>query len=213
MKNKIGCIFDLDGTLFRVETVTVPAVKDAFRKFGLPPPSKRLILSGIGKVTEKFYKELLFNHDESLLPLIITESSENELIFLKQGKGRLYPGVKKVLRELKGRGFRLGLISNANQRYFRSVIHTFALSDFFDQTLSADETGNLRKKDLIKIVKETLGCERSIVIGDREEDIIASKENGLQSIGCLYGYGEIAELTTADWKIRDIRELLSIFTS
>jgi len=208
--HEIGFIFDLDGTLLNVETVTVPAVKEAFGKFGLPPPSKRLILSGIGKVTERFYKELLLNHDESLIPLIITESSKNELLFLTQGKGRLYSGVKKVLRELKHRGFRLGLVSNSNLRYFRGVIHAFALSAFFDQTLCAEEAEGSPKKNLVKIVKDVLGGEKSIVIGDRKEDIMAAKENELQSIGCLYGYGGNTELAEADWKIRDIKELLSI---
>jgi len=208
--HEIGFIFDLDGTLLNVETVTVPAVKEAFGKFGLPPPSKKLILSGIGKVTERFYKELLLNHDESLISLIITESSKNELLFLKQGKGRLYSGVKKVLRELKHRGFRLGLVSNSNLRYFRGVIHAFALSAFFDQTLCAGETEGFRKKELVKMVKDALGVEKGIVIGDRKEDIMAAKENELQSIGCLYGYGGNAELAEADWKIRNIKELLSI---
>ncbi len=211
MTNKIGFIFDLDGTLFRSETVTVPAVKDAFKKFGLSPPSKRLILSGIGKVTERFYKELLLNHDESFIPLIKVESSKNELLFLKQGKGRLYAGVKKVLKELKHRGIPLGLASNSNQRYFRGVIHAFALSTFFEQTICAGDREGFRKKELVKIVKDALGVETSIVVGDREEDIMAAKANGLQSIGCLYGYGGLAELAAADWKVKDIRELLPIF--
>lgn len=208
--DKIGFIFDLDGTLFRVETVTVPAVREAFRKFGLPPPPRRFILSGIGKVTDVFYKELLLEYDESFIPLIKAASSENELLFLNQGKGRLYPGVKKVLSQLKHRGVPLGLVSNSNHRYFRGVIHAFALSAFFDQTLCAGETEGFRKRELVKVMKDSLGVGKGIVLGDRKEDIIAAQENGLQSIGCLYGYGTKEELENADWKIKKIGEILSI---
>jgi phosphoglycolate phosphatase len=55
-----------------------------------------------------------------------------------------------------------------------------------------------------------LGGERAIVIGDRKEDILAAKENGLKSVGCLYGYGGRDELEEADWKIERIGDLIQI---
>ena len=36
--------------------------------------------------------------------------------------------------------------------------------------------------------------DKSIMIGDREHDILGAKENGLKSIGVLYGYGSEEEL-------------------
>ena len=35
------------------------------------------------------------------------------------------------------------------------------------------------------------------MVGDREYDILGAKENGLDSIGVLYGYGNRAELEAA----------------
>ena len=37
----------------------------------------------------------------------------------------------------------------------------------------------------------------AIMIGDREHDVIGARENGLDSIGVLYGYGAYDELKTA----------------
>lgn len=41
-------IFDLDGTLFRTESVTVAAVQNSFADYGLPEPSRDSILPLIG---------------------------------------------------------------------------------------------------------------------------------------------------------------------
>ena len=38
----------------------------------------------------------------------------------------------------------------------------------------------------------------AIMIGDREHDIIGAKDNGLDSIGVLFGYGTYNELKNAE---------------
>jgi phosphoglycolate phosphatase len=208
---KIGLIFDLDGTLFRVETVTVPAVKTAFKSLGLAPPTKNRILSGIGKVTQRFYQELLPEGKRNLASVLQTIGSENEILLLRQGKGQLYSGTKKVLGHLRDNGYHLGLISNSSYKYFREIIQAFSLAPFFSHTLCAGETKGFQKRDLIRRIGNLLGGTKAIVIGDRKEDILAAKENGLKSVGCLYGYGSREELEAAEWKIEKIKDLISIF--
>ncbi len=210
---RIGLIFDLDGTLFRVETVTVPAVKVAFKNLGLPLPSTNRILSGIGKVTARFYEDLLPERSKHLVSSLRSMGSENKVLLLRQKKGQLYPGSKRVLGQLKAWGFHLGLVSNSGAKYFREAINAFGLASFFDQSLCAGETEGFQKKDLIKKMMELLGGETIIVVGDRREDILAAKENGLKSVGCLYGYGGREELEAADWRIKKIGDLVKILTS
>jgi phosphoglycolate phosphatase len=50
------------------------------------------------------------------------------------------------------------------------------------------------------------------MIGDREHDIIGAKENNIKSIGVLYGYGDVIELTQAraDYIAKDTNDLLKI---
>ena len=47
-------IFDLDGPLFKPETVTIPAVQHAFRDRGLPIPPLEKIRSFFGRPTREF---------------------------------------------------------------------------------------------------------------------------------------------------------------
>jgi len=50
------------------------------------------------------------------------------------------------------------------------------------------------------------------MIGDREHDIIGAKDNNIKSIGVLYGYGDVIELTQAraDYIVKSTSELLKI---
>ena len=62
-----------------------------------------------------------------------------------------------------------------------------------------DTTRNT-KSDIIKYAMESCNISEkssAIMIGDREHDIIGAKENGLDSIGVLFGYGSLDELQKA----------------
>jgi phosphoglycolate phosphatase len=50
------------------------------------------------------------------------------------------------------------------------------------------------------------------MVGDREHDIIGAKENNIKSVGVLYGFGDVIELTQAraEYIVKDTEELLNI---
>ena len=48
-------IFDLDGTLFVTDTVTVPAVQSSLRERNLPAPSRQEICSTFGRPAREFH--------------------------------------------------------------------------------------------------------------------------------------------------------------
>ena len=47
------------------------------------------------------------------------------------------------------------------------------------------------------------------MVGDREHDVRGARENGLQVIGALYGYGSREELEEAgaDWIAKTVEEI------
>ena len=51
--------------------------------------------------------------------------------------------------------------------------------------------------DLMKTYFPAALVTNAVMVGDREYDILGAKENGLDSIGVLYGYGSRAELEAA----------------
>ena len=62
------------------------------------------------------------------------------------------------------------------------------------------DTSRRKKSDVIKYALELCGNPdktQTVMIGDRKHDIIGAKQNGLDSIGVLYGYGDFDELHAA----------------
>ena len=55
-----------------------------------------------------------------------------------------------------------------------------------------------------------LNREDCLMVGDTKYDIIAAKEVGLDSVAALYGYGLLAEIQDADYRIEKPLDLLSI---
>jgi phosphoglycolate phosphatase len=65
-----------------------------------------------------------------------------------------------------------------------------------------DVIGNGRLEDKSDMVRELIERERvahsaTVIVGDREHDIIAGKRNGIFTIGVTYGYGSREELAAA----------------
>lgn len=58
----------------------------------------------------------------------------------------------------------------------------------------------VEKGDVIRYALERAGLRElsgAVMVGDRENDIQGARENGLDSIGVLYGYGSREELLQA----------------
>ena len=55
----------------------------------------------------------------------------------------------------------------------------------------------VKKGDVVRYVLEESGIpekKEAVMVGDREHDILGAKENGLDSVGVLFGYGDREEL-------------------
>ena len=71
--------------------------------------------------------------------------------------------------------------------------------------------GRTDKAEVVAYVLENLGADKetTVMIGDREHDILGAAKNGLNSIGVLYGYGDRAEheAAGADYIVETVEEL------
>ena len=71
-----------------------------------------------------------------------------------------------------------------------------------------------KKSEIINflIEKHKLERRKTIMIGDKANDCIGARKTGIDSIGVLYGYGSIDEVTSSSPRImiRKITDLLSL---
>ena len=192
-------LFDLDGTL----TDSGPGIMNGFsyviRKMGGDVGDRGSLRRFIGPPLKDSFGRIL-----GYSP---TETEEAIRLYReyydKMGgafENSVYPGIEGLLRELKDDGKHLFVATSKSARAANTVLEHFNLKSFFDLIVAADDQERQTKADVIRFILERSGVSEksgAVMVGDRENDILAAKEAGIDSIGVLYGYGSYEELTAA----------------
>jgi len=80
------------------------------------------------------------------------------------------------------------------------IVDHFGLSAYFAR-IYGPELGDLdgTKTSLLRraLMREKLELRTAVVVGDRKEDVVAARENGVRSVGVTWGYGSREELEGA----------------
>lgn len=197
-------IFDIDGTLFQTACVTVPAVRHAFVAFGLTPPSSEAICSFFGKPVEDYEAWLAGLCPAGIAEELVDTANALELRYIRE-YGKLYPGAREVLSELKARGYALALCSNGPEPYVETFVRDLGLGDLFEEVY-ARGTRYADKEEMVGLILKRLDAHRFVLVGDRREDIEAAHTHGGFGIAAVYGFGNPDEWHGADACIHSIRE-------
>lgn len=192
-------LFDLDGTLTDPGLGITNAVMYALKKFHIEVPERSELYKFIGPpLLESFEKFYGMSSEESQLALQYYRE-----YFKPYGlyENTVYDGIEELLAELKAEGKKLILATSKPEPFAIEILRHFKLDKYFDFIAGATmDEKRVRKADVIAYALES--CEitdlsSAIMIGDREHDVLGAKEVGLESIGVLYGYGDLEELENA----------------
>lgn len=194
--------FDLDGTLNDSAQGILNACIYAMKKGGLAVPDRDALFKFIGPPLEDSFQEYYGVSEKRAWELV----DEYRDYYLKKGayENSVYDGVFEMLETLKAQGRRLVIATSKPYEITVDILKHFDLLDYFDYVGAATLDGSIgKKKDVIAHTIKQLGlCDRSdiLMIGDRDQDVYGAKENGLDFLGALYGYGGMEELCGAGAK-------------
>ena len=111
-----------------------------------------------------------------------------------------YAGIGETLADLRAAGLRLFVATSKPEPLSLRILEHFDLLQYFEAVAGStlDET-RTKKGEVIAYALSTyhLDPSETVMVGDREHDVIGARENGLPCIGVLYGYGSREELTAA----------------
>lgn len=131
-------------------------------------------------------------------------------------ENRMYEGIDSLLKKLTDDNRVILLASSKPTVYVERILEYFGLSTYFAFVGGSNLDGTrVHKDEVVRYVLSSAGIQdlgASVMVGDREFDIIGAKKNGLDSIGVLYGYGSVGELTGAGatYLVRSVPELESL---
>jgi len=192
-------LFDLDGTLTDPGLGITNSVMYALKKFGIEETDRTSLYRFIGPpLRESFQRFYGFSAEQSELA-----TDYYREYFSDRGlyENAVYDGVEDMLKTLREQGKHLILATSKPEVFAVEILRYFKLAQYFTLIAGATmEVGRNKKADVIAYAMESVGITdptQAVMIGDREHDILGAKENGLASIGVLYGYGDRAELAAA----------------
>ena len=120
---------------------------------------------------------------------VFNRCSIEELPWLREHPGTLYPDVPQVLRALCKR-YPLYIVSNCQDGYIEAFFQAHGLGRYFTDYENPGRTG-LPKADNIALVAERNGLRRPLYIGDTQGDYDAASKAGVPFLHAAYGFGRI----------------------
>src|SRR3989344_3405276 len=114
-------------------------------------------------------------------------------LYLQIDKIKIFPGMAKLLKNLKENNYKIGILSSNMQRNVNKFIKINRL-DFFDIVYC--ESNILGKDKTIKkmMKKYALKTEEIIYVGDEIRDIVACHKMGIKMIGVSWGLHTVEAL-------------------
>lgn len=190
-------VFDLDGTLVDSLPDLAVAANHALRQLGLPehPPADHQKMIGRGE--KNYVRRFLGPDHQHLFDQALALYLEHYSRHLGD-RTRVYPGVSETLPRLSS--LKMAVLSNKRADLCQRVVQVMGLAGFFQAVRGGDSYGVLKPspQGLDALVRE-LGAEptRTLMVGDKPEDIQTGRGAGVNTIAVTYGYGDVAKLTAA----------------
>jgi phosphoglycolate phosphatase len=189
-------IFDLDGTLVDSRLGIERCFRHALAELGREIAADSRLARCIGPPIARSFELLLGTSD----PLVVERA-----IAVYRGRfeavgifeNALYPGVTAALQALVGAGHDLHVVTAKPSVYARRIIELRGI-DRFIMSVSGPELGepHRSKDDLLREALERHGMTstRAVMVGDRADDVIAARRQGVRAVGAAWGYAEPGEL-------------------
>ena len=212
-------VFDLDGTLINSLEDLADSANHVLIQHGFPihpvDAYRYFVGDGVRKLIERILPE------EERTDTRIEQCKAEFVAYYKihmEDKTEVYPGITKLLKELKNRGLKIAVATNKVHVAVEPLMAKYFPGIHFDSLIGQREGIPVKPAPQIMfdILKET-SCQPSeaLHVGDTATDIQLAHNAGVESVGVLWGYRPLEELQEAGAEhiIREPKELLELVKS
>lgn len=209
-------VFDLDGTLIDSIQQIAAAVNHALKTCGFPEvPNYRDLSWFVGPPLRDGFEKLVGTRDDSLVDRLV--AAYRDVYREISGEAKPYPGIPPLLANLYRMNRTLAVATTKPTVFARQILKRLELDRLFGTIVGSELDGTRSAKEqLIRCVTEAYNAPRAdfVHVGDRRDDIIGAKRNGIDSVAVLYGYGTSVELKESKptFVASDVKELRRILT-
>lgn len=191
MQNKF-IIFDLDGTISDPKEGIVRSMNYALKSHGFDEKKEAELTKFIGPPLDKAFKEMSDSMEDTLISSLVSKYRER-YASVGYAENTIYDGIIDNLEILYER-FPLAICTSKRVDFAERILELFNISHYF-KVVSGGDVGISKSQQLADLLERGAIGKDSIMIGDRNADLIGAHDNGLLSIGVLWGYGDYQELS------------------
>jgi putative hydrolase of the HAD superfamily len=219
--DKKSVIFDLDDTLYK----EIDYLKSAYKEIALiiaEKSSDSIIAKNIYKDLCAFYSQKKDAFSEVIKKYALKNILKEELLNIYRNH---YPSIKldieneNILKELKIKGYKLGLITDGRSIQQRNKMKALDIEKYFEYILISEEFGSEKPNSAnFNHFVDLLGESSFFYVADNvSKDFIAPNKMGWKTI-CLLDNGknihkqnfEISEAYIPHFKIQNLKEILNL---
>lgn len=183
-------VFDLDGTLLDTLEDLKDSVNAALAQYHLPARTVDEVRSFVGDGIRKLMLRAVPDgekdaHFEEMLAFFKAHYKGN-----CNNKTAPYDGVLELMRELQGRGVKMGIVSNKFDAGVKALNEEF-FAEYTDVAIG-EIPGGKRKPDpeSLNCALDLLGVEKDhvVYVGDSDVDILTARNAGVRCISATWGF-------------------------
>ena len=191
-------LFDLDGTLTDPKVGITGSIRHAMRELGRPLADDVDLDWCIGPPLIDAFTRLLDGDRDRAAAGVAAYRARYGTVGLFENE--VYPDIPALLDALVADGRALILATSKPRVFAERILAHFDLTRRFRAVHGSELDGaRVHKTDLVPwiVATERLDPAGTVMVGDREHDVIGARAAGLATIGVTWGYGGRAELAAA----------------
>jgi phosphoglycolate phosphatase len=191
--------FDLDGTLTHSHEGIVRCILHALSVCGAEPADGSEMLRFVGPPLRESFARLLGTVDDARLDEAM-DAYRARFDTIGIFENVVCPGIPEALETLSKTGYRLFVVTAKPTVYARRILEHFELAACFEGVYGPDlSSRGYSKTSLVRDALDATGVAPASVamVGDRGEDVLGARSNGVWAIAVSWGYGSQPELDAA----------------
>lgn len=199
MEQKLGIIFDMDGTLWDSSKQVVDSWNEMICKHYSPEKTITVedMQSVMGLTMDRLAAKLFPELEEGKRMELLDICGNHENDYLKIHGGVLYPELENTLTKLK-ENYHLYIVSNCQSGYIEAFLEHYDFGKYFDD-IECFGNNKLEKGENIRGIASRNNLTNAVYVGDIQGDYEATCYAGFPFIHAAYGFGKInAEVAKID---------------
>jgi len=183
-------LFDVDGTLVDTQQDVYISLNLALQEIGLPQISMHTAKLAIGPGPKDFMKFVL--GEENLYRAQEFRAAFRPIYWERcADHAELFPGMTQLLDDLKEQNIKTGVATNKARFGTDVIFKALDVQKYFDIIMTRDEVEKPKPEpDMILTACKTMNVapERTLMLGDTDNDLLAARSAGAKSCLALWGY-------------------------